>query len=97
MEKVNEVIPQTFGLISTSKINFLMDFLHFFLISSSKFTHWPKASTSGARTARIFFYVWMAEVFENSIKVSPQLAPLMGKKAPVDWKTQGDTLGFNFT
>ena len=28
---INEVIPQTFGLISTSKMNFLKNFPHFFL------------------------------------------------------------------
>ena len=31
MNGINEVNPQTFGLISTSKMNFLKNFPHFFL------------------------------------------------------------------
>ena len=52
-----ETIPQTFGLISTLKMVFLIDFLKFLVISSSKFPHWPKSSASGARAARVFLHV----------------------------------------
>ena len=52
-----ETIPQTFGLISTLKMVFLIDFLKFLVISSSKFPHSPKSSASGARAACVFLQV----------------------------------------
>ena len=36
---------------------FLTDFLKFLVISSSKFSHWPKSSASGARAACAFLHV----------------------------------------
>ena len=86
---INEVIPQTFGLISTSKMNFLKNFPHFFLFQVPNFRIGqklpraalaPLASFCMSVSSRLSLRVmWILLIFEQqasycSVTVSyPQL------------------------
>ena len=44
---INEEMPHTFGSISTQNVNSSKSFPIVFVISRSKFSHWPKVVTTG--------------------------------------------------